>query len=110
MAVYIPHFGLLMGFTGSLTGTLLAFLLPCAFYIQLKWKDMTWIDLLLGVLIFLFGLFCAFLGLYYSLIGLYEAYHPSSNFTLPIVGNVTGNDESGQAWFPEFPEKNRDLE
>ena len=111
MAVYIPHFALLMGFTGSLTGTLLAFLLPCAFHLQLKRKEISWIDLLLDISIFTFGLFCAFTGLYFSIIGLYEAFHPSqwpSNFSLPLVGNVTTKDVR-ENWFPNFPEKPKDF-
>ena len=108
MAVYIPHFGLLMGFTGSLTGTLLAFLLPCAFHLQLKWKDMSWADVVLDVVIFLFGLFCAFSGLYYSLIGLYEAFHPSSNVTFSFLGNLTTNEGGTEVWMPDFLAKTKD--
>ena len=106
MAIYIPHFALLMGFTGSLTGTLLAFLLPCSFHLKLKWNDLTWVDFCLDVAILIFGFFCAFTGLYYSIIGLYEAFHPLNwpgNFTLPLIGNVTKQAVNEQMWFPDFP-------
>ena len=102
MAVFIPHFDLLMGFTGSLTGTLLAFLLPCAFHLQLKWKDLKWIDVILDVAIFFFGLFCALFGLYFSLVGLYEAFHPLGDSKFLNKGNSTGNETTNEALFSTF--------
>lgn len=36
MAVCVPHFDLLMGLTGSLTGALLSFIFPCIFHIYIK--------------------------------------------------------------------------
>ena len=36
LAVCVPHFDLLMGLTGSLTGALLSFIFPCIFHIYIK--------------------------------------------------------------------------
>lgn len=105
MGVFIPHFALLMGLTGSFTGTSLAFLLPCAFHIKLKWHEMKWRHIAVDVFIFLGGLLCASLGIYYSILGLYEIYNP------PVVmdsANLLSGNRSYVApeWFPEFPNRN----
>ena len=36
LAVCVPHFDLLMGLTGSLTGSALSFIFPCIFHISIK--------------------------------------------------------------------------
>ena len=38
LAVIVPHFGLLMGFIGSFTGTCLSFVFRCVFHMIFKWK------------------------------------------------------------------------
>ena len=103
MAVCIPHFALLMGFTGNLTGTLLAFLLPCAFHLQLKRRDLTWYQILLDMSIIMLGLLCAVVGLYYSAIG-FQSFTNPSNAIIPVIGNATQQNEE---WFPDFPEKSK---
>ncbi|CAK8684571.1 unnamed protein product [Clavelina lepadiformis] len=107
MGVFIPHFALLMGLTGSLTGTSLAFLLPCAFHLQLKWNELKWRHVTLDVIIFLAGAVCALTGIYYSVIGLYDAYHLT-----PVGLNssvMSNNSNTGPAWFPDFPEAHDDV-
>uniref|UniRef100_H2ZJK7 Vesicular inhibitory amino acid transporter n=1 Tax=Ciona savignyi TaxID=51511 RepID=H2ZJK7_CIOSA len=72
MGVFIPHFALLMGLTGSLTGTSLAFLFPCAFHIQIKWNEMRWREVALDAFIFISGCLCGITGIYFSIVGLYD--------------------------------------
>lgn len=36
MAIFIPHFSILMGFIGSFTGTMLSFIWPCYFHLKMK--------------------------------------------------------------------------
>ncbi|KAI8127383.1 vesicular inhibitory amino acid transporter [Lucilia cuprina] len=36
MAIFIPHFSILMGFIGSFTGTMLSFIWPCYFHLKIK--------------------------------------------------------------------------
>uniref|UniRef100_H2ZJK6 Vesicular inhibitory amino acid transporter n=1 Tax=Ciona savignyi TaxID=51511 RepID=H2ZJK6_CIOSA len=77
MGVFIPHFALLMGLTGSLTGTSLAFLFPCAFHIQIKWNEMRWREVALDAFIFISGCLCGITGIYFSIVGLYDVYNPT---------------------------------
>lgn len=66
MAVIVPHFGLLMGFVGSLTGTCLSFVFPCVFHLVLHWNKTPWYSVLTKILIILFGLVCGACGLFFS--------------------------------------------
>uniref|UniRef100_A0A8C4X0Y6 Vesicular inhibitory amino acid transporter n=1 Tax=Eptatretus burgeri TaxID=7764 RepID=A0A8C4X0Y6_EPTBU len=79
MAAYLPHFALLMGLTGSLTGASLSFLLPAMFHLKLLWRKLQWHHVFFDVSIFTVGLICSISGLVHSLEGLAEAY---SNNTL----------------------------
>jgi len=103
MAISIPHFALLMGLTGSLTGTALAFLLPCTFHLRLKWRELSWKVVLVDVGIFLVGVLFLVTGIYYSIIALYKVYNPvmlASPFSNSSIHNQT--DASSQ-WLPGFP-------
>merc|ERR1712216_213053 len=40
LAAVIPNFGFLVGLCGCFSGSLLAFTLPCAFYLQLHWEQL----------------------------------------------------------------------
>lgn len=40
MALCVPHFSLLMGLTGSVTGAAMTLLLPALFHLQLKWTQL----------------------------------------------------------------------
>ncbi|XP_077467292.1 vesicular inhibitory amino acid transporter-like [Stigmatopora argus] len=74
MAVFVPHFALLMGLTGSLTGAGLCFLLPSLFHLKLQWRKLLWHHVFFDVAIFVIGGICAISGLIHSVEGLVEAY------------------------------------
>lgn len=62
LAITVPHFGLVMGLLGSLTGTSLCFIFPCVFHLKLKWKELAWYQVVFRVVIVLFGIGCGILG------------------------------------------------
>lgn len=74
MAVFVPHFALLMGLTGSLTGAGLCFLLPALFHLKLQWRNLLWHHVFFDVAIFVIGGICAISGFIHSIEGLIEAY------------------------------------
>ncbi|XP_010827543.1 PREDICTED: vesicular inhibitory amino acid transporter [Bison bison bison] len=74
MAIYVPHFALLMGLTGSLTGAGLCFLLPSLFHLRLLWRKLLWHQVFFDVAIFVIGGICSVSGFVHSLEGLIEAY------------------------------------
>ncbi|XP_035236901.1 vesicular inhibitory amino acid transporter-like [Anguilla rostrata] len=74
MAVYVPHFALLMGLTGSLTGAGLCFLLPSLFHLKLLWRKLMWHQVFFDVSIFVIGGICSISGFIHSTEGLIEAY------------------------------------
>ncbi|XP_070767167.1 vesicular inhibitory amino acid transporter-like [Enoplosus armatus] len=74
MAVFVPHFALLMGLTGSLTGAGLCFLLPSLFHLKLQWRNLLWHHVFFDVAIFVIGGICAVSGFIHSIEGLIEAY------------------------------------
>lgn len=74
MAIYVPHFALLMGLTGSLTGAGLCFLLPSLFHLKLLWRKLLWHQVFFDVAIFVIGGICSISGFIHSVEGLIEAY------------------------------------
>ncbi|XP_046473431.1 vesicular inhibitory amino acid transporter [Neodiprion pinetum] len=66
MAIFIPHFGILMGFIGSFTGTMLSFIWPCYFHLKLKRNSMEW-----GTVAY--DCFIIFLGILFGVIGVYDS-------------------------------------
>lgn len=66
MAVWIPHFAILMGFIGSFTGTMLSFIWPCYFHLKLKGDSLHWKTVI-------FDCFVIFLGLLFGIIGMYDS-------------------------------------
>ncbi|XP_056462834.1 vesicular inhibitory amino acid transporter [Gadus chalcogrammus] len=74
MAIYVPHFALLMGLTGSLTGAGLCFLLPSLFHLKLLWRKLLWHHVFFDVAIFVIGGICSVSGFIHSMEGLIEAY------------------------------------
>ncbi|KAJ8264829.1 hypothetical protein COCON_G00139280 [Conger conger] len=74
MAIYVPHFALLMGLTGSLTGAGLCFLLPSLFHLKLLWRKLLWHQVFFDVSIFVIGGICSISGFIHSTEGLIEAY------------------------------------
>ncbi|XP_004062190.1 vesicular inhibitory amino acid transporter [Gorilla gorilla gorilla] len=78
MAIYVPHFALLMGLTGSLTGAGLCFLLPSLFHLRLLWRKLLWHQVFFDVAIFVIGGICSVSGFVHSLEGLIEAYRTNA--------------------------------
>ncbi|XP_071964511.1 vesicular inhibitory amino acid transporter-like [Antedon mediterranea] len=74
LAIYIPHFGVLMGLIGSFTGTMLSFVWPCWFHLKIKWHVTTWYYKILHFCIILTGTACGSIGLIYSIEALLLAY------------------------------------
>ena len=65
-ALVIPHFGLLMGFVGSFTGTCLCFFFPCWFHLKLRWKKLAKWQITLNVFVMIFGIVAGSLGVFFS--------------------------------------------
>ena len=70
MAVFIPHFAILMGLIGSFTGTMLSFIWPCWFHLKIKgntlaWKEVAfdWFVIVLGCLFGVIGITTSFYAL-----------------------------------------------
>uniref|UniRef100_A0A4W5M0J2 Vesicular inhibitory amino acid transporter n=1 Tax=Hucho hucho TaxID=62062 RepID=A0A4W5M0J2_9TELE len=74
MAIFVPHFALLMGLTGSLTGAGLCFLLPALFHLKLMWRKLLWHHVFFDVAIFVIGGICSISGFIHSVEGLIEAF------------------------------------
>lgn len=66
IALIVPHFGLLMGFVGSFTGTCLSFGFPCIAHLKLKWEYLRWYHILGEIVLIIFGVIAGVFGLIYS--------------------------------------------
>ncbi|GAB1599420.1 Hypothetical predicted protein [Argonauta hians] len=66
MAIFIPHFAILMGLIGSFTGTMLSFVWPCLFHIKIKGKILPWYSKVLDCSIIIIGVVVGSIGIYYS--------------------------------------------
>uniref|UniRef100_A0A3P9AFL2 Vesicular inhibitory amino acid transporter n=1 Tax=Esox lucius TaxID=8010 RepID=A0A3P9AFL2_ESOLU len=73
MALYMPHFSLLMGLTGSVTGAAMTFILPSLFHLQLKWTTMSSRLKALDLVILTLGSLCSLSGVVCSIKGLVQA-------------------------------------
>ena len=73
LAIFIPHFAILMGLIGSITGTLLSLIWPCYFHLKLKSKTLTLYQKLVNIFIILFGILISIIGFYYSGVALLKA-------------------------------------
>ncbi|XP_039178616.1 vesicular inhibitory amino acid transporter-like [Crotalus tigris] len=74
MAMFIPHFVLLMGLTGSVTGAVMTFLLPSFFHLKLKWEKLMPFEKCADISVFILGIFCTLAGLICSIKSLLEAF------------------------------------
>nr|XP_056712203.1 vesicular inhibitory amino acid transporter-like [Euleptes europaea] len=74
MAMFVPHFALLMGLTGSVTGAMMTFLLPSLFHLKLKWKKLMFLEKCADISVFILGIFCSLAGLVCSIKGLLKAF------------------------------------
>ncbi|KFD54593.1 hypothetical protein M514_04538 [Trichuris suis] len=72
MAISIPHFALLMGLVGSITGTMLSFIWPCTFYLHLK-RGLSKFATGFSISIITTGALFGLIGIYYSSAELYRA-------------------------------------
>ena len=73
LAIFIPHFAILMGLIGSITGTMLSLIWPCYFHLKLKTKTLKWYQKAIDFIIITFGLLITVTGVYYSSIALIKA-------------------------------------
>ncbi|XP_065257499.1 vesicular inhibitory amino acid transporter-like [Emys orbicularis] len=73
MAMFIPHFALLMGLTGSVTGAAMTFLLPSLFHLKLKWGKLVFLEKCAAISLFIVGFLCSLAGIVCSMKGLIEA-------------------------------------
>lgn len=74
MAIFVPHFAILMGLIGSFTGNMLSLVWPAYFHLRIKGASVGFIRRSFDVLIVLFGLICSGIGIYYSAHALVRAY------------------------------------
>lgn len=72
LAITVPHFGLVMGFVGSLTGTSLCFIFPSVFHFKLKWSQLAWYQIIVRIVIAVFGIVCGILGATFTAVELYN--------------------------------------
>lgn len=73
LAIFIPHFAILMGLIGSITGTMLSLIWPCYFHLRLKNKSMKWYQRALDIAIICLGLLITITGVFYSSVALIKA-------------------------------------
>ncbi|XP_035278913.1 vesicular inhibitory amino acid transporter [Anguilla anguilla] len=73
-AMYMPHFSLLMGLTGSMTGAAMTLLLPSLFHLQLKWRKMDAKFKALDFVILVLGSLCSLSGVICSVKGMSKAF------------------------------------
>ncbi|KAL7058527.1 hypothetical protein AAHC03_016685 [Spirometra sp. Aus1] len=66
LAVQVPHFAIIMGLVGSLTGSLLCFIFPCLFSLKLFWKEISWCGRAVRIMILIFGVVGGVVGIIYS--------------------------------------------
>ncbi|XP_013145549.1 PREDICTED: vesicular inhibitory amino acid transporter [Papilio polytes] len=66
MAIFIPHFAILMGFIGSFTGTMLSFIWPAYFHLKLKGNQLE--STTIAYDYFIIGL-----GVLFGIIGMYDS-------------------------------------
>ena len=74
MAIFIPHFAILMGLIGSFTGTMLSFIWPCYFHLKLKAGQLEWHDVAYDWFVIFLGLLFGVIGISTSFYALVEAF------------------------------------
>ncbi|XP_068734486.1 vesicular inhibitory amino acid transporter-like [Montipora capricornis] len=75
IALVVPHFGLLMGFVGSFTGTCLSFGFPCIAHLMLRWNSLRWYHITGEIVLIVFGVFAGGLSFVYSGKALLDSFH-----------------------------------
>ncbi|XP_075451128.1 vesicular inhibitory amino acid transporter [Ascaphus truei] len=74
LAIYIPHFALLMGLTGTVTGAAMTLLLPPLFHLKLKWQKLDIFEKCADFSVFFLGLLCCIAGIVCSIKRLHETF------------------------------------
>ena len=74
VAIFVPHFGLLMAFVGSFTGIILVLIYPCLFHIKLHYFTMPWYHILFDLSIAVFGIVGCVCGVVFSSIQIAKEY------------------------------------
>ena len=74
VAIFVPHFGLLMAFVGSFTGIVLVLIYPCLFHIKLHYSTMPWYHILFDLSIAVFGIVGCVCGVVFSSIQIAKEY------------------------------------
>ncbi|KAF2357477.1 Amino acid transporter transmembrane domain [Trinorchestia longiramus] len=74
MAIFIPHFAILMGLIGSFTGTMLSFIWPCYFHLKLKAGQLEWHDIAYNWFVIFLGFLFGIIGISTSFYALVEAF------------------------------------
>ena len=74
MAMFIPHFAILMGLIGSFTGNMLSLVWPCYFHLRIKGDVMSKLQKGVDITIIVIGLLCSVLGIYFSSLALVRAF------------------------------------
>uniref|UniRef100_A0A3Q4BKG2 Vesicular inhibitory amino acid transporter n=1 Tax=Mola mola TaxID=94237 RepID=A0A3Q4BKG2_MOLML len=72
LALLVPRFSLLMGLTGSVTGSAMSLILPCLLHLRLQWGRLTARERLLDVCILVLGAICSVCGVICSVRRLVE--------------------------------------
>ena len=63
MAVLVPHFTLFAAFIGSGTGTAIALVFPCLFYLKIFYWKVKWYEIVFNLLVVCFGLIVSTCGM-----------------------------------------------
>lgn len=91
MAVSIPHFAILMGLIGSLTGTMLSFIWPAYFHLHIKRHRIPIFIKCFDIFIIVIGCFCGLIGILCGIDALSKVMHGHSidshvpSFSHPLV-------------------------
>lgn len=85
LAIFIPHFAILMGLIGSITGTSLSLIWPCYFHLRLKKKSLRWFQVLLDVLIITIGVLISAFGVFYSAHALVRAFRHEESYIKTVT-------------------------
>ena len=80
MAIFIPHFALLMGLIGSFTGTMLSFIWPSYFHLKIKAGKLEWGDITYDWFIIFLGFLFGTIGISTSFYKLVEAFQIETPF------------------------------
>jgi len=74
MAMFIPHFAILMGLIGSFTGNMLSLVWPAWFHLSIKGAGLGWPQRGVNISIIILGLALSVVGIYYSSHALVRAF------------------------------------